>query len=344
MSGESKNENGVAESALGVVAAVPKNKNKTYAFLGDLTPEQGEAIFTKGKRYAALPSPEQPTFVLLIGTPGSGKSTALARLPELVGLNPDDAVQISLDSLIESLEPFRAKTAAIATTMLEERGLPLRNNLPENVVSNIAGKTSGPYLSLMKAKKNNRPNTLGKPLAMSLNEMRFALLEKALAEGKNIIYERTISDSKKDTLREEVFERIRASGRPYKIYVVYTKIDDPTVLRERLRKRPLAMMERNPPFFRGVPAVLADKFIANHEEYFRRFLLPLEGEGVQLVVVFWDGRPDLFIPARAPATPEAENAPKTNKTANALGGARKRKTCRHQKKKRITRRKRTRRS
>ena len=331
MSGESKNGSAAAGSGAGSGAAA-NNKNKTYRYLGDLTLEEGEAIFTKGRRFTGLSTPEEPIFVLLIGTPGSGKSTALARLPELVGLNPDDAVQISLDSLVESLEPFRAKTAEIATAMLTERGLALQNNLGENVVSNIASKTSGPYLSFMKAKKNNRPGKVGKPLEQSLNEMRFALLEKALSEGKNIIYERTISDASKDTLREEVFARIRASGKPYKVYVVYTKIDDPAVLRERLRRRPLGMMQRNPPFFRGVPATLAEKFIGNHEEYFRRFLLPLEGEGVQLVVVYWDGRPDLFIPAR-PAKAEGENA----STSNKAGG--RRKTRRQSKKKRMTRRK-----
>ena len=317
------------------------NRNIVFAHLGDLSIDQGEMIFTKGKGFAGLPTPEQPTFVLLIGTPGSGKSTALARLPALVGLDPKDAVQISLDSLIESLEPFRAKTTSIARAMLEERGLTLRNNLPENVVSNIAGKTSGPYLSYMKNKKNNRPGKAGQTLPISLNDMRFILLEKALAEGKNIIYERTISDVKKDILKEEVFSRIRASGRPYKIFVVYTKIDDADVLRERLRRRPLGMMSRNPPFFRGVPSSLAEKFITNHEEYFRKYLLPLQDEGVQLVVVFWNGTDDLYIPPKpaAPAVVSAENAPKGNntKSGNAKGG--KRKTRRLRKTKLFSRKK-----
>jgi hypothetical protein len=307
-------------------AAAATNKNLTYPYLGSLTKEEGELIFSGRKGYNALPSPPRPIFVLLIGTPGSGKSTALARMGELVGLDPNTAVQISLDSLIESLEPFRAKTSEVATEMLSESGLELRNNLPEEVVGEIAGKTSGPYLSFMRSKKNNRPGKTGKPLEMSLNEMRYYLLEKALAEGKNIIYERTISDASKDSLKEEVFARIAASEKPYKIFVVYTKIDDEEVLRDRLRRRPIGMMRRNPPFFRGVPSVMARKFIANHEEYFRRYLLPLESEGVQLIVLFWDGRPDLFIPERvAPAATEnaLKDKTKENKAANAQGGKRK---------------------
>jgi energy-coupling factor transporter ATP-binding protein EcfA2 len=331
MSGETKENEGSA------AAAAAESKNLTYPYLGSLTKEKGELIFTRRKGYNHMPSPEQPIFVLLIGTPGSGKSTALARMNELVGLDPENAVQISLDSLIESLEPFRAKTSEIATKMLAASGLELRNNLPEEVVGEIAGKTSGPYLSYMKAKKNNRPGKVGNPLEMSLNEMRYYLLDKALAEGKNIIYERTISDASKDSLKEEVFARIAASGKPYKIFVVYTKIDDETELRDRLRRRPIGMMKRDPSFFRGVPSVMARKFIANHEEYFRKYLLPLESEGVQLVVLYWDGRDPQYIPER-PAAAATENAPK--ETANAKGGKRKtrrRKTRKNKRKNRKTR-------
>ena len=289
---------------------VASKENIVYPYLGSLSANEAELIFTNGKGFSDLSTPEQPIFVLMIGTPGSGKSTALARLPKLVGLDPDDAVNISLDSLIESLQPFREKTAAIASAMLADSGIESSNNASEELVSTIAGKTSGPYLSYMKAKKNNRPGMVGKPLPMSMNEIRYFLLEKALAQGKNIIYERTISDASKDTLRDEVFAKIAASGKPYKIYIVYTKIDDEELLKTRLRMRPLAMMKRNPPFFRGVPSSLAGKFIRNHEEYFQRFLLPKVEEGVQIVVVFWDGRNDMFIP------PRLENA------GNVKGGKR----------------------
>ncbi len=311
---------GAGAGAGASASASAKNENITFAHLGDLSINQGERIFTKGKGFAGLPTPEQPTFVLLIGTPGSGKSTALARLPELVGLDPEEAVQISLDSLVESVRPFRAETANIAGPMLAEL-----TNVTANNVSTIAKQTSGPYLKYMRLKKNNREGRVGQPLPMSLNEMRYALLEAALAQGKNIIYERTISDSKKDILKAEVFEKIRASGKPYKIYVVYTKIDDVDVLRERLRRRPLLMMERKPAFFRGVPPSLGKKFIDMHEEYFVNFLLPLQAQGVQLVVVFWDGREDLYIPPKPSSASAAppENNKKTNKSANLGGGNRK---------------------
>lgn len=275
--------------------------NKTYNYLANLTAEEGEKVFTEGRAFKNLPTPDVPTFVLLIGSPGSGKSTALRRMKELTGLDPKDAAQISLDSLVESVAPFRAKTSALAQSMMAAEGVALGPNVPKKLVNAIAGKTSGTYTTYMKGKKNNRPNHLGEELPQSLNELRFALLDKALGEGKNIVYERTVSSAKEDFLREEVLGRIYASKKPYKIYVIYTKIDDPAMLEERLRRRPLNMMMRDPPFFRGVPSFLAKKFIETHEEYFRKFLGSLAAEGIQVIVLFADGRPDLFIPEKASA-------------------------------------------
>lgn len=271
-------------------------KNIIYPYLGDLTEKEAELIFTRGKGVEGIPSPEKPIFVLLFGTPGSGKSTALRKMKQMTELNPDDAVQINLDSLIESLQPFRNATRKIATNMLNQKGFIDYNSANQNTISEIAGKASGPYLSMMRSKKNNRPGRIGKPLSYSPNELRFLILEKALAHGKNIIYERTVSDAKKDTLASEVFEKIQSSGKPYEVYIIYTKIDDESQLRERLRKRPLAMLKRDPPFFRGVPPSLAGKFINAHEEYFRKYLQPrIEAGEAKGRVVFSDGRENLYM-------------------------------------------------
>lgn len=318
-------EEGSGSAASTETPAVRTNRNLVYSHLGDLSEKEAELIFSNGLGFERLPKPNNPIFVLLIGSPGSGKSTALSRLPELVGLDPAEAAKISLDALIESVLPFREKTREIAASMLEESGFnPSNNSIPEELISAIASKASGPYLSVMRTKKNNRPGRIGKPLPLSLNEMRYMLLERALAMGLNIIYERTVSDASKNTLTEEVFSRIRASQQPYKVFVVYTKIDDPEVLRKRLYERPLAMMKRNPPFFRGVPASMASKFIGTHEEYFQRYLRPLSAEGIQLVTVFWDGRPDEYEPPRENTATEEE----TTSATTGKGGRRTRRKYR----------------
>lgn len=271
-------------------------KNTTYPYLGSLNEKEAEMIFTNGKGFEGLSTPAEPIFILLYGTPGSGKSTALKRMEKLAGLDPADAVQINLDSLIEVLEPFRLATAKIAFTAFEEKGVENINSANQATVAEIAGKASGPYLTIMRSKKNNRPGHEGEVMEQNILDLRLKLLDNALKAGKNIIYERTVSDSKKDTLGPEVFDKIKVSGHPYKVFVIYTKIDDEELLKERLRTRPLTMLKRNPPFFRGVPSTLAKKFITAHEEYFRKFLEPRIAAGeVKGRVVFWDGRDDLFM-------------------------------------------------
>jgi hypothetical protein len=271
-------------------------KNTTYPYVASLNEKEAEMIFTSGKGFDGLSTPDEPIFVLLYGTPGSGKSTALKRMDKLAGLDPADAVQINLDSLIEVLEPFRLMTAKIAFGAFEEKGIENINSANQATVAEIAGKASGPYMTIMRSKKNNRPGHEGEFMDKNILDLRLGMLDLALKAGKNIIYERTVSDFKKDTLGPEVFEKIKESGRPYKVVVIYTKIDDEDILKERLRSRPLAMLKRNPPFFRGVPSTLAKKFITAHEEYFRKFLEPRISAGeVKGRVVFWDGREDLFM-------------------------------------------------
>ena len=347
---------GVSKSVLSAIGAPPSNtpyaslrvegRNIVYPYLANLTTREAEMIFTGGRGFEGLPSPPSPFFVLLFGSPGSGKSTALARLPELIGEDPNTAVQISLDALVESLEPFRQRTSKIATNILvakakaEAEAAAEEGKSPEDVevfidlnatngptIGEIGGKTSGIYVSYMKSAKNNRPGHEKNSLEMSLNDMRFTLLTRALADGKNIVYERTISSVKEDTLQEEVFAKIAASGRPYRIFVIYTKIDDPEVLGERLRRRPIEMMKRNPPFFRGVPPFLAGKFIKAHEDYFVKYLLPRR-ETVQLIVVPWNAdviRIPMGTPGAAPAASTSTSTGNARRGGNRKNHTRKRK-------------------
>jgi hypothetical protein len=315
--------------------AEAEGRNIVYPYLAYLTEREAEMIFTGGQAFAGLPSPARPFFVLLFGSPGSGKSSALARLPELIGLDPGTAVQINLDSLVESVEPFRAITHKIAQNELKDRGMTI-NTANTNTIEKISQATFGPYVSFMRLTKNNRPKVEEKETVepeggkkskskkpakfkRSLNEIRLYMLEKALEAGKNIIYERTVSRIDEDILKDEVFNKIPAK---YQVFIIYTKIDDVGELQRRLASRPKAMMKRNPPFFRGVAPSMAESFIRHHEEYFRRYLLQLQDEGKQILVVPADGSAVQYYPPKPESGSAAAAAATATSTSTSTGNAR----------------------
>lgn len=78
-----------------------------YEKLSDLTPEVVDSLYGIDK---ATPVAD-PVFVFMIGSPGAGKSQGHAQLAELEILKDKNYCTINLDSLLESLKPFRAGSA-----------------------------------------------------------------------------------------------------------------------------------------------------------------------------------------------------------------------------------------
>jgi len=75
--------------------------------LSDLTPDRVDALYNID---GAQPSAE-PMFLFLVGAPGSGKSSGHARAFDAGILQPGDYATINLDTLLESLLPFRAASS-----------------------------------------------------------------------------------------------------------------------------------------------------------------------------------------------------------------------------------------
>jgi hypothetical protein len=234
-----------------------------------------EAIFTGGRGWAGLTrereAEDRPFLVLLYGPPGSGKSSALTRevVTEGLGLQTENAASISLDSLVESLVPFRRATAEIWGK--EDFG-----KTKEGKNKTKEGVAAGVYLNFIQRTGNNSLNMEAKkgPLP-KLIDVRNSGLEEAIVREIDILFEMVISDTKKDKVGEEIFERLERLGKldRYDIYVVYPWVES-GVLQERLRKRPLKQMKEEVPFFRGVSPKLADMFINSHREYMKKFIFP----------------------------------------------------------------------
>ena len=256
------NENAINHRPGSAAVRIKGSENWIYPYRADIDLNEAILIATGGKGFQD-PAPDHPVCVILLGTPGSGKSFALNYVKDAIGLDPEKAVYVSLDALVESVWPFRFKTAAIGS----EKSLSFKNKV---------SKASGVYSGMWRAKKNNRPAHEGESLPFSLNDLRYELMRKAIEAGQNIIYERTISDPKKDILGPDVFDPLAASSKPYKIFLIYPKNVTVEEVVANLERRPDQQMARNPPFFRAVPPdpYLVEKSLRDHMEYYHRFLVP----------------------------------------------------------------------
>ena len=105
------------------------------------------SIFSRGKN---LPTDDpHPTFVLLIGSPGVGKTSQIQHfLKDHVDKSYDDFYHVSVDSIIERIEPYREVTKKLYNTIRQKRG---DNELSEENYSNL----SNIYLPTITSTKSN---------------------------------------------------------------------------------------------------------------------------------------------------------------------------------------------
>jgi hypothetical protein len=207
-----------------------------------------------------------PTFLFIVGSPGAGKSSGHAHAIEAGLLPAGDYATINLDSLLESMAPFRA--ASSMAHLLKQRYKPL-----VKFASIFAYGTRKENLGLFKwydeaheelaavdpatIAQLNRVRATYAPLAgaeapaklMDLNE---AAIQRAISRGINIVYETTFSLTKKGrvTKFDEIIEMLKDT--PYKV-AVYHVHGDPREISLRIRARQeFGMPHEEYPFYRYV--------------------------------------------------------------------------------------------
>lgn len=104
-------------------------------------------IFSNGKE---LPTDDpQPTFIFLIGSPGVGKTTRIKDfIKENIHKDYNDFYNVSMDSIVERIEPYRILTKKLYNTIRQKRG---DTNLSESNFSNL----SNVYLPTITSTKSN---------------------------------------------------------------------------------------------------------------------------------------------------------------------------------------------
>jgi len=231
------------------------------AKLSDLTPSVVDALYGTA---AAHPS-ETPTFLFLVGAPGSGKSSVAI---DAGLLPPGDYATINMDTLLESLLPFRAASAmahhykrrpdtrelahfaSIGAYGTRKENLGLFKWYDEN---HAALQEADP-----KATRGfNRIRRRFAPLvdqeaAAHLIDVNEAALDRAIAKRVNIVYETTLSLTKEGRVNKVDRLMRLLKKTPYRIafYHVTGTVED---ISQRIKARQEHQTPQDPqPFYRYV--------------------------------------------------------------------------------------------
>lgn len=168
------------------------------------------SVFSHGKTPEELkPSAsEKPMFVILVGAPGVGKSSQARKILISRGKNYDNFYQVSLDSIVEQIRPYRTATKTLYNTFTED-GSTLTDEelamLSEVYLATIMSKDHGFNLNYtvrrITKKHRGNENKLKKPVVKNkslstLVDLRMEGLEHGIEQGYNILYDTTFRKSK----------------------------------------------------------------------------------------------------------------------------------------------------
>lgn len=229
---------------------------------------------------------ETPYFILLVGSPGVGKTTTIKKyIRNELDLSYNKFYHISLDFVVERIKPYRASTKKAYNELKEKR-----NN---GKLSNENFKTLAKSYSIVQTtsenfglKKENNNGSKKKPKGKSGYGRLYTVvktgIEKAIENRYHVIYDTTFSDCKepkKDESKEDLEERKRNSYKKlteivslleenrkehpqykkYKIIVMLVTSDKDTI-EMQLRKRHENMMTEQG-FIRAINISLVKKFM-----------------------------------------------------------------------------------
>jgi hypothetical protein len=154
-----------------------EKKEDRFHSLHDITVHKVVSIFSHGKALDALMSRETPVLVILVGSPGVGKttvgSTFLKHHPFTSHLKKDDFYTVSSDLLLQRVQPYRNATARLYDEIYDKR-----KEKHETVTNQNFSILANASLSTIMTKKNDflLPHTE--------QQLRIKLLKPLNAEEK----------------------------------------------------------------------------------------------------------------------------------------------------------------
>ena len=223
------------------------------------------SIFANNKPISTLQS-EHPYCIVLVGAPGVGKTTQVARYLDNIDLDYDHFYHISLDSLVEKVKPYRNTSLRIYSTLKNKNNVGILNSLylPTIMSHNTNFSLKATEKARMKKIKGagKRKRTL-----KSLNELREEGFIYGVQNGLNIIYDTTLSSST-DKIRKNIMPIIEMSPVKYNIKVMLVTANE-DIIKKRLKERQNGMISKN--YIRAINPKAIEKLISENEKGFEMF-------------------------------------------------------------------------
>jgi len=229
-----------------------------FSRLSALTPEAVDTLYNiTGTR------PEvAPIFLFLVGAPGSGKSSGHGRAIDAGLLPSTNYVTINVDTLLESLAPFRAASSIAHFLKSGLRDHPSDNQIKFSTISAYRSRKEDLglfkwYDELSEHSFDRVRDTFrsldGKKAPHSLLELNDHALQRAIDRRLPIVYETTLHLSKEGrvTKVDDIMHYLKRT--PYRVAFYHIR-SDPASTAIRLHSRQEHGTTQGPyPFYRYVP-------------------------------------------------------------------------------------------
>ena len=254
---------------------------KTYDTIDDMTMEDAERIFCKGKRLSEMPSYPDPYLIIRYGPTGSGKSSKVVKDEiEALGRPYNSYVEVEIDDLVEPIESFRIESMNLKRRANSNTRA---NKTRENEIrSKLLQNTSASYFKT----RRNTKNKTGK----TLEDKREDVLKQALETSRNVIYDTTggTYTPGKPPSFQKVIKKAFECNRRYKVVVVYPIVSESELVRRVVKRAEQKSDPKGPrPIYRGVNTSKMNEAVRNAHKNFMEHLLPqmLAGDLYKIVTV-----------------------------------------------------------
>ena len=230
------------------------------------------SIFSHGVNESTLKSPI-PLFVVIVGAPGVGKTSQAKKILLEHGYQYEKFYNVSLDSLVERVRPYRITTKLLYDEMRKKRPQLTDNDyaiLNEVYMATIRSRnlmfdstyTVHRILSKIEGENKKEKEKSNASSYYTLTELRKKGLEYGIEHGFNIIYDTTFS-STKNVMGVDILPLLeKQKDITYQVLVLHITSTEEQI-RKQLKHRHRQMVKEG--YIRAIGPKLTKKFIKENQ-------------------------------------------------------------------------------